>query len=78
MISMKNNPQTKSASKALADNILSLRTKKKLSQRTVSKLAGIGSNVTQRMEAGSTDPCLSTIEKVGKVLGVDPCRLLKP
>ena len=54
-----------------------LRTAKKLSQATLAERAGFSREYVNKIEAGRYDPPLSTINKLAKVLGVKPARLLE-
>ena len=64
------------------DNIYSMlrlrqiRERKGVSLRALAKLAGVGTATLARMEAGTWDPRLSTLQKVAKTLGVTVAKLI--
>ena len=53
----------------LAQELLSARINKNLTQTEVAKKAGISQVMVARLESGSSNPTLETISRVAKVLG---------
>jgi transcriptional regulator with XRE-family HTH domain len=62
----------------IAKNIRKFRTKKGVSQDTLSKLAGISFNTVTKIEAGdTTNPTIETVNKIAKALDVSIDLLMK-
>ena len=62
----------------IAKNIRKFRTKKGVSQDTLSKLAGISFNTVTKIEAGDTpNPTIETVNKIAKALDVSIGLLMK-
>ena len=55
-----------------------IRQRRALSQRELSKLAGVSRMTIVRLEAGGEDPFPTTIRKLAKALDVDPAELMGP
>ena len=62
---------------ALGRNLLALRGKRKLNQRSLALLAGIQPSNLCRYEKGQKTPTLSTLAKLAKALGTSPSILLR-
>ena len=65
-----------SLTRRFAANIQKLRSKKKLSQKTLADKVGISVSYVSMLERGQRSPPLETIEKMAKALGVTPANLL--
>jgi len=62
----------------IAKNIRKFRTKKGVSQDTLSKLAGVSFNTVTKIEAGDTpNPTIETVNKIAKALDVSIDLLMK-
>jgi transcriptional regulator with XRE-family HTH domain len=59
-----------------AGNVRKLRSKKKLSQKTLADKIGISVSYVSMLERGQRSPPLDMLEKVAKALGVTPVSLL--
>jgi transcriptional regulator with XRE-family HTH domain len=59
-----------------AGNVRKLRSKKKLSQKTLADKIGISVSYVSMLERGQRSPPLDMLEKVAKALGVPPITLL--
>jgi transcriptional regulator with XRE-family HTH domain len=59
-----------------AGNVRKLRSKKKLSQKTLADKIGISVSYVSMLERGQRSPPLDMLEKVAKALGVTPISLL--
>jgi transcriptional regulator with XRE-family HTH domain len=59
-----------------AGNVRKLRSKKKLSQKTLADKVGISVSYVSMLERGQRSPPLDMLEKVAKALGVTPVSLL--
>ena len=59
-----------------AGNVRKLRSKKKLSQKTLADKIGISVSYVSMLERGQRSPPLDMLEKVAKALGVPPISLL--
>ena len=55
-----------------------IRERRALSQRELSKLAGVSRMTIVRLEAGGEDPFPTTVRKLAKALDVDPAELMGP
>ena len=64
-------------SKKLGQNLKRIRTKKAISQTSISKELGIDRAFISNIENGKTNPTLSTIAKLAKAVGVSIDILLK-
>jgi len=53
-----------------------IRQRRALSQRELSKLAGVSRVTIVRLEAGGEDPFPTTVRKLAAALGVDPAELM--
>ena len=63
--------------KVVAQNLLGVRTRRKLSQQTVAEKAGLSVSYISMLERGVRVPPLETLEVVAKALGVRPLELLQ-
>lgn len=63
--------------KVVAQNLLGVRTRRKLSQQTVAAKAGLSVSYISMLERGVRVPPLETLEVVAKALGVPPLQLLQ-
>ncbi len=63
--------------KLVAQNLLGVRTRRKLSQQTVADKAGLSVSYISMLERGVRAPPLETLEAVAKALGVPPLNLLQ-
>ncbi len=61
----------------LANNILTIRYEKDLSQEKLAQLSGSSSNYISNIEAGKRNPSLDFIDNLAKALGVESDELLK-
>jgi len=59
-----------------AGNVRKLRSKKKLSQKTLADKIGISVSYVSMLERGQRSPPLDMLEKVAKAMGVTPISLL--
>jgi transcriptional regulator with XRE-family HTH domain len=59
-----------------AGNVRRLRSRKRLSQKTLADKVGISVSYVSMLERGQRSPPLETVEKVAKALGVKPAQLL--
>jgi len=59
-----------------AGNVRKLRSKKKLSQKTLADKIGISVSYVSMLERGQRSPPLDMLEKVARALGVTPISLL--
>ncbi len=64
-------------SKKLGQNLKRIRTKKAISQTKIARELDIDRAFISNIENGKTNPTLSTIAKLAKVLGVSANELLK-
>ncbi len=64
-------------SKKLGQNLKRIRTKKAISQTKIAEELSIDRAFISNIENGKTNPTLSTIAKLAKVLGVTADELLK-
>ena len=64
-------------SKKLGQNLKRIRTKKAISQTKIARELDIDRAFISNIENGKTNPTLSTIAKLAKVLGVSVDELLK-
>ena len=55
-----------------------VRARRALSQRELSKLAGVSRVTIVRLEAGGHDPFPTTVRKLASALDVDPAELMAP
>jgi transcriptional regulator with XRE-family HTH domain len=55
-----------------------IRERRALSQRDLSKLAGVSRVTIVRLEAGGEDPFPTTVRKLATALNVDPAELMEP
>ena len=55
-----------------------IRERRALSQRELSKLAGVSRVTIVRLEAGGEDPFPTTVRKLATALNVDPADLMEP
>lgn len=55
-----------------------IRERRALSQRELSKLAGVSRVTIVRLEAGGEDPFPTTVRKLATALSVDPAELMEP
>ena len=53
----------------LANELIKARTRQKMTQSDVAKKAGVSRTVIARLESGTTNPTLGTINRVASVLG---------
>ncbi len=63
--------------KVVAQNMLGVRTRRKLSQQTVADKAGLSVSYISMLERGVRVPPLETLEVVAKALGVPPLELFQ-
>jgi DNA-binding XRE family transcriptional regulator len=69
------NPKFKEAYDALkpefklADELISARISKKMTQTEVAEKAGVSRTVIARLESGTTNPTLGTVSRVANILG---------
>ena len=56
--------------------LLEVRRQRALSQRELSKLAGVSRVTIVRLEAGGEDPFPTTVRKLATALNVDPSELM--
>jgi transcriptional regulator with XRE-family HTH domain len=63
--------------KIVAQNILGVRTRRKLSQQTVADKAGLSVSYISMLERGMRVPPLETLETIARALGVPPLHLLQ-
>jgi len=56
--------------------LLEIRRQRALSQRELSKLAGVSRVTIVRLEAGGEDPFPTTVRKLATALNVDPSELM--
>jgi transcriptional regulator with XRE-family HTH domain len=63
--------------KLVAQNMLEVRTRRKLSQQAVAEKAGLSVSYISMLERGVRVPPLETLEVVAKALGVQPLQLLQ-
>jgi transcriptional regulator with XRE-family HTH domain len=61
----------------MRQRVIRLRTSKKLSRYMLAKQAGIARSYLASIEAGDSDPSLSTLLKLAKALGVPVTELLR-
>ena len=54
-----------------------LRKEKGLTQEELAKKVGVGQSYINKLEKGFKNPALDTLQRIGKVLGVDYKTLLK-
>jgi transcriptional regulator with XRE-family HTH domain len=59
-----------------AGNVRRLRSRKRLSQKTLADKVGISVSYVSMLERGQRSPPLEPVEKVAKALGVKPAQLL--
>lgn len=64
-------------SKKLGNNLKALRANKSITQSQLAELIGVDKSFVSNIENGKTNPTLSTITSLAKVLGVTPAELLK-
>ena len=64
------------AKNTLAANLLKYRARTKVNQRTTALLAGIEPSNLCRYEKGEKVPTIRTLERLAKVLGTTPSKLL--
>lgn len=64
-------------SKRLGENIKKIRGDKNITQVQIAKTLGVGRSFISNIENGKTNPTLSTIASLAKVLGVSTNELLK-
>ncbi len=64
--------------KVVAQNLLDVRTRRKLSQQAVADKAGLSVSYISMLERGVRVPPLETLEAVAKALGVPPLNLFQP
>ena len=57
-------------SQTLARNLIRIRTEKGLSQVDLAKMSGVSNAAISRVEAGLSDPALSTVRALTAALGV--------
>jgi transcriptional regulator with XRE-family HTH domain len=67
----------KNESEKLGSNLKKIRTQKGISQGDIAKELGVSRGFISTIENGKTNPTLSTITKLAKVLGVSSDELLK-
>jgi len=63
--------------KVVSQNLLVVRTRRKLSQQTVADKAGLSVSYISMLERGVRVPPLETLEAVAKALGVPPLNLFQ-
>jgi transcriptional regulator with XRE-family HTH domain len=63
--------------KVVAQNLLGVRMRRKLSQQTVADKAGLSVSYISMLERGVRVPPLETLEAVAKALGVPPLNLFQ-
>jgi len=68
---------SKSTAARFADNLKRVRAESGLSQTELAKAAGISHSEIYRLEAGTREPRLGTLLKLGRALGVDGADLLE-
>lgn len=66
----------KSTAAQFADNLRQERAKSGLSQTQLAKAAGISHSEIYRLEAGTREPRLGTLIKLGSAMGIDGADLL--
>jgi transcriptional regulator with XRE-family HTH domain len=64
-------------SKKLGENLKKLRMEKNISQTEIAKALDVDRSFVSNIENGKTNPTLSTITNLAKVLGVSASELLK-
>lgn len=64
-------------SKKLGTNLKTLRANKNITQSQLADLIGVDKSFVSNIENGKTNPTLSTITSLAKVLGVTAAELLK-
>lgn len=64
-------------SKKLGSNLKVFRANKNITQSQLAELIGVDKSFVSNIENGKTNPTLSTITSLAKVLGVTPAELLK-
>lgn len=65
-----------SLSEKFAGNLKSERLRRKLSQETLAKKAGLSVSYISMLERGQRTPPLDTLESLSKALGVSPASLI--
>jgi transcriptional regulator with XRE-family HTH domain len=65
-----------SLTRRFAASVRRLRSKKKLSQKSLADKVGISVSYVSMLERGQRSPPLETIEKMAKALGTTPAALL--
>ena len=68
--------RTLSLSDKLAANLKSERLRRKLSQETLARKAGLSVSYISMLERGQRTPPLDTLESLSKALGVGPASLI--
>jgi len=63
--------------KKLGENIKRIRTKKNITQVEIAKKLGVNRSFVSNLENAKTNPTLSTITNLAKVLGISTNELLK-
>jgi transcriptional regulator with XRE-family HTH domain len=58
-------------------NFAKLRAERKLTQQKLAEEMGMSVSYVSMLERGERTPPLSTLEKIGQALGVDPLELLE-
>lgn len=64
-------------SKKLGNNLKKIRIQKNIKQIKIAEALGVDRSFISNIENGKTNPTLSTIANIAKVLGVSPNELLK-
>jgi len=67
----------KDDAKKLGENLKRIRTKKNITQIEIAKTLNVDRSFISNIENGKTNPTLSTITSIAKVLGVSANELLK-
>lgn len=68
--------KSKTTAERFADNLRQARTKSGLSQGELARDAGISHSEIYRLEAGTREPRLGTLVKLGNAMGIDGADLL--
>ncbi len=67
----------KDDAKKLGQNLKKIRTKKDITQTQLAETLGVDKSFVSNIENGKTNPTLSTITNLAKVLGISTNELLK-
>jgi transcriptional regulator with XRE-family HTH domain len=62
----------------LSQRLVSIRSRKGISQKTVARMAGLDSSYLSRIETGKVQPTVRTVMKIGNALKVSANELLGP